>query len=69
MRVKLATSAEMMNATHHHMGVRPSTIPHTFWVIQVKFRSFSIMGRRGMSAGRTSSRTLGRYRSPVAGEG
>ena len=64
MSVKLATMALMMKATHHHVGVRPSTIPQTFWVIQVKLRLFSMIGRRGMLAGRTSSRTLGRAYAP-----
>jgi hypothetical protein len=58
-KVKLATIAAMMKATHHHVGVLPSTMPHIFWVIHVKFRSFSIIGRRGMLAGRTSSSTFG----------
>jgi hypothetical protein len=37
--------AEIVKATHHHVGVRPSTIPQIFWVIHVKLRSFSMIGR------------------------
>jgi hypothetical protein len=58
-----------MKATHHHVGVRPSTMPQIFWVIQLKERLFSMIGRRGMSAGRTSSRTLGRNSASPVREG
>lgn len=48
---------EIPKATHHQVGVLPSTMLQILWVIQAKSRLFSTKVLRGISVGWTWSRT------------